>query len=230
MTDRHLPRPRDHDGAAPDATVPDAADLPQGWVALGERRWWTPWTGLQSLPLVLIAVNLVNMSWSLTRLTDLPFAVALAVALAVPLVSIVVVIVVLARRWPLGSVSLGSDALRAGAHTVALASVDAARIGVVRRRRRAPIVTLRLSAGTGMRAEVVLRDHRGRTSDAEQRLVLAEALRRSSVAVPVSPDDPTGRFTRLNFPAHLERDAAVAMALRPEDADVHLRPRRLYQR
>ena len=208
-----------------------AADaLPQGWVTLGERRWWAPWAGVQWFLLVLLAVNVMQIAWFLTRLFDLPFAGGLAAAVVVPVVLVVATVLVRARRWPVAAVSLGSDSLRSGARTVPLAAVDAAQIGVVRRRGRPSIVTLRLSAGSAVRAEVVLRDHRGQALDDGRRRVLVEALRRSSVAVPVSPDDPTGRFTRLNFPAHLDGDAAVAMVLDPGAADAVVEPRRLYQR
>ncbi|MBP1240663.1 hypothetical protein ABID92_002835 [Frigoribacterium sp. PvP120] len=207
-----------------------AAALPQGWVTLGERRWWTPWAGVQWFLLVLVAVNVMQIAWFLTRLLDVPFTGGLAAAVLVPIVVVVATVLVRAHRWPVAAVSLGSDSLRSGARTVSLAAVDAAQIGVVRRRGRPSIVTLRLSAGKAARAEAVLRDHRGQALDDDRRLVLVEALHRSSVAVPVSPDDPTGRFTRLNFPAHLDGDAAVAMALDPGAADALVEPRRLYQR
>ncbi|MCJ1672227.1 MULTISPECIES: hypothetical protein [unclassified Rathayibacter] len=44
---------------------------------------------------------------------------------------------------------------------------------------------------------------------------MLELLRGSSIETPTSRDDPTGRFAAVNFPAHLTRDQAIALAERP---------------
>lgn len=40
-------------------------------------------------------------------------------------------------------------------------------------------------------------------------------MRRSSIAVPQTPDDPRGRFARYNFPGSLSRADALAVVLTP---------------
>ena len=210
---------------------PDADALPQGWVVIGTRDWRSVWgAGAQPFFLSLISLHLINIAATFAA-DGVPVVVTIGTALALVVVTVAVAWVARTRRWPLAAVSLGTGELRAGSRTVELASVDAAQIGVLPQRRREPVVTLRLSAGGKARVEAFLRDRRGATLTDEHRLVLAEALRRTSIVLPVSPDDPKGRFTRINFPGHLDRDEAVASALRPETADAHvLGAKRLYQR
>jgi hypothetical protein len=48
---------------------------------------------------------------------------------------------------------------------------------------------------------------------------VAEIVRRSNIAVPQTPNDPTGRFARYNFPASLNRDDALEVVLNPPTMD-----------
>jgi hypothetical protein len=197
---------------------PQAAHTPLGWVSIGERRWWTMWSNVQWIFVVLIAGNVVNISVSLARLWEVPFPVAVLASLGVLAVVLAVVTVVHHRRWPSVAVSLGTGELRAGGRVIPLASVTAAQFGFVPIRKRDPVLTLRLLSGEKARAEVLLRDRRGHGLPAEQQQVLAEAIRRTAVAMSVWRDDPSGRFARYNFPGHIDRDDAVAVVLHPPRA------------
>jgi membrane protein YdbS with pleckstrin-like domain len=205
--------------AADESDGPQAARTPLGWVSIGERHWWTMWSNVQWFLVVLLAANVANMSVSLARQWDVPVPVAVLAPLGVLAVAFVVVTVVHHRRWPPVAVSLGSGELRAGGRVIPLASVNAAQFGSVPIRKRDPVLTLRLLSGEKARAEVLLRDRRGHELPVEQQQVLAEAIRRTAVAMPVSRDDPSGRFARYNFPGHIDRDDAVAVVLHPPRAD-----------
>jgi hypothetical protein len=201
-----------------DADDPDVTHAPLGWVSIGERHWWTMWSNVQWFLVVLLAANVANITVSLARQWEVPFPVAVLAPLGVLAVVFVIVTVVHHRRWPSVAVSLGSDELRAGARVIPLASVTAAQLMVLPIRKRDPVLILRLLSVEKARAEVLLRDRRGHELPAEQQQVLAEAIRRTTVAMPVSRDDPSGRFARYNFPGHVDRDDAVAVVLRPPRA------------
>jgi hypothetical protein len=79
---------------------------------------------------------------------------------------------------------------------------------------RSDVLVLRLTAKEA-RVEIILRDRRGPRLDGTSTWVLAEALRRTSVAMPTSAADPTGRFGRYNFPGHVGRDDAIELVERP---------------
>jgi len=81
--------------------------------------------------------------------------------------------------------------------------------------RETRVVLLRIAAGKRARTEFVLRDKRGETLDERTRNALAEAIRRTAIAMPVSKDDPTGRFARYNFPVNITLEDAVAVVLAP---------------
>ena len=78
---------------------PQVAHTPLGWVSIGERRWWTMWSNVQWIFVVLIAGNVANISVSLARLWEVPFPVAVLASLGVLAVVLAVVTVVHHRRW-----------------------------------------------------------------------------------------------------------------------------------
>lgn len=194
----------------------DAAgnSLPHGWIAIGERRWHSAWIGGTWLFAALFIANGLNLGIILGRIFDVsPFAVA-GVLLLVLMAILAVVTFVGNRRWPQPAVNLDTSELRAGPKVVPLASIDSASLGISRLK-KTRVVILRISAGKEARAEFVLRDRKDRTPDPITTLVLAEALARTSVIMPVSKDDPTGRFSHYNFPGRITREEAVAVALSP---------------
>jgi len=188
--------------------------LPHGWVPMGERRWHSAWIGGTWLFAALFIANGLNLSIMLGRIFDTsPFAVA--GALLVALVAILALVTfVRNRRWPQPAVNLDTSELRAGTNVLPLAHVDSASVGVTPLK-KARVVILRITAGKEARVEFVLRDRRDQTPGPTTALVLAEALRRTSIMMPVSKDDPTGRFAHYIFPGHITREEAVALALAP---------------
>lgn len=191
-----------------------APAFPHGWVHIGERQWHSAWIGGTWLFAALFVANGLNLSVILGRMFDLsPFAMAGVLSLI--LVAILALVTfVQNRRWPQPAVNLDTSELRAGTKIVPLARIDSASLGVTPLK-KTRVVILRVTAGREARAEFVLRDRKDRTPDTATTRVLAEALRRTTIVMPASKDDPTGRFARYNFPGHITREEAVALALTP---------------
>jgi len=197
----------------PEPAPDEAGDLPQGWVRVGERRWWSSLAGVGTLTFVFLGVY---GGAQLGRLfedivpwpTNLLFGVLTAGA--------VLVVSTLIRnvRYPQPWVNLDTNELRAGdSRTIALSDIDRALIPsdpAV----RSEVLTLRLVAKQA-RVEIILRDRKGPRLDPGSTRALAEAVRRTSIAMPTSPDDPGGTFARYNFPGHIDLDAAVALVQQP---------------
>ena len=176
------------------------------------------WSNFQWLFVLLIAANAGNLAVTVARGWHVSvWAVVGGLAVALVLV-FAATTVIRNRRWPTVGVNLGSSELRVGDHAVPLASVNAAQLAVFSVRRRDPALVLRLTSVEPARAKVFLRDRRGHTLPDDQRMVLAEAVRRTSIAMPVSRDDPSGRFARYNFPGHVSLEDTVSLIARPPTA------------
>lgn len=191
-----------------------APAFPHGWVLIGERQWHSAWIGGTWLFAALFIVNGLNFSIFVGRMFDVsPFAMA-GVLLLILVAILALVTFVRNRRWPQPAVNLDTSELRAGRKVVPLAHIDSASLGVTPLK-KTRVVILRITAGREARAEFVLRDQKDRTLGATPSRVLAEALRRTTIIMPVSKDDPTGRFAHYNFPGHITREEAVALVLAP---------------
>ncbi|MBF4624805.1 hypothetical protein ITJ40_11190 [Clavibacter sp. VKM Ac-2872] len=83
--------------------------------------------------------------------------------------------------------------------------------------RRDPLV-IRLDLADGARFRVVLAIGATDALSAERTEALLTAVRGSRIAAPTASYDPDGRFTHLNFPGSLDRDAAVALVEHPQSA------------
>jgi len=117
-------------------------------------------------------------------------------------------------RYPQPWVNLDTDEFRAGSHrTLRLDHIDRALIPADPAV-QAEVLTLRLTAKEA-RVEIILRDRKGPRLDEPSTRVLTEALRRSSIAMPTSPHDPTGKFARYNFPGHIDLDDTLTLVARP---------------
>ena len=81
-------------------------------------------------------------------------------------------------------------------------------------RNRSVLLTLGTS---GRRSGVVMvRNRLGSSLDEKARTALLALLHASTIATPVSPDDPTGTFAHVNFPGHLSKaDAITLVATNP---------------
>lgn len=197
---------------------PSPSALPQEWTKIGDRRWWTMWSNFQWLFVLLIAANAGNFAVTVARGWHVPIGIVVGGLAGALVLVFAATTIIRNRRWPTVEVSLAKSELRVGDRAVSLASVDAAQLAVFPIRRRDPALVLRLTSSEPTRAEVFLRDRRGHTLPDEQRLVFAEAVRRTSIAMPVSRDDPSGRFARYNFPGNVSLEDTVRLIARPPTA------------
>ena len=195
-----------------------ASPLPQGWTKIGDRRWWTMWSNFQWLFVLLIAANGGNVAVTVARGWHVPIWIVVGGLAGILVLVFAATTIIRNRRWPTVEVNLANSELRVGDDAVPLASVTAAQLAVFPVRRRDPALALRLTSLKPARAEVFLRDRRGHTLPDDQRLLFTEAVRRTSIAMPVSRDDPSGRFARYNFPGHVSLEDTVQLIARPPSA------------
>jgi hypothetical protein len=203
----------DEPGAAPDEPDAPDASLPSGWVRIGERGWWSSWAGYSTVFVVTMIVYLgAQAGRFFGGLVPWPSNILVGAVVVAALLGVGTAVrnAVFPQPW----VNLDTAQLRAGARrTVALADLDRATVPVDPAM-KSDVLVLRLAAKEA-RVEIILRDRRGPRLDGTSTRVLAEALRRTSVAMPTSSADPTGRFGRYNFPGHIGLDDAIALVERP---------------
>ncbi|WP_123520131.1 hypothetical protein [Frigoribacterium sp. PhB24] len=196
---------------------PAPTELPHGWVRIGERRWWSTWVGATTAFAFLAAIQAVQFFF---RIAEIGFRwdLALLVAVGVTVGIFALITVIRNARAPQPWIDLDSGQLRAGTRRpIPLVQVDRAVLTTAPVGTGGRVLVLRLTAEEA-RVEFILRDRQDATLDPISTAVLAEALRRTSVAMPTSIHDPSGRFARYNFPGHVGRDDAVALVEHPPAA------------
>ncbi|NQX17971.1 hypothetical protein [Rathayibacter sp. VKM Ac-2857] len=158
---------------------------------------------------VLIGVGVVSEALD-------PDALPLAARVAILAGSFVLLgvlpLVVHAILRPAPFADLSARTVRVGSRVTPFASFTAARrvdTGGGSKR-----VVLEVSA-PGQKVLLELRDRLGRITTDPTRDAVVTFLRGSSVAMPSSSDDPTGRFAHVNFPQHLTREQAIELASAP---------------
>ncbi|MFG6444496.1 hypothetical protein ACFXQA_04405 [Microbacterium sp. P07] len=197
----------------PPSAEHEAVGLPAGWVRIGNRRWWSTWAGVSTAFFVLgslyLAIQLGRLFWAVV---PLPVAVIFGAIAAGGVLALITVI--RNARYPQPYVNLETDTLRAGnRRTLALNSIHHAVVPTDPSLTNGTLI-LRLIA-VDARVEIILRNRNGPRLDRSSTQVLAEALRRTAIAMPSSADDPTGRFARFNFPGHIDRNDAIALVENP---------------
>lgn len=201
----------------PAPAEPAPTELPHGWVRVGERRWWSTWVGATTAFAFFAAIQGVNFFF---RIAETAFRWDLALLIGIGVTVGIVAVITLIRNAlaPQPWVDLDSGQLRAGTRRpIPLTQVDRAVLTTAPVGNGGRVLVLRLTAKEA-RVEFILRDRKDATLDPTSTAVLAEALRRTSVAMPTSIHDPTGRFARYNFPGHVDRDDAVALVEHPPAA------------
>ncbi|TFD54056.1 hypothetical protein E3T55_05090 [Cryobacterium frigoriphilum] len=196
-----------------------AARLSSGWTRLDRAGWWSTFAAGPG-NIALVAIVPVNLGSALARAADVSawWGLLLSVGAIVPLVSLLYLVQRL--RYPQPWVNFDTGELRAGHRAAPLVNITWARLDMLdRQRSHTRMLTLRFGAENGPRASVRLRSRRGQTLSAAVTAVVSEIVRRSSIAVPQSRDDPTGSFARYNFPGSLSRNDALDVVLNPPTID-----------
>jgi hypothetical protein len=186
--------------------------LPSDWTTVGFVPFWRRlrlrFTFPSRMPLLgtLLAVNL------LFQLAHIFFRESLGTGgilllLGVILAALFGALVVATLRWRAPDVDSDASHLRVGRDVFAVEEISRAVFLNARGH-----WYLKLTAPRHRAAVFCVRSPRHPELDERERELVAEVLRRSSVAVPErrpDPYDPKGRFARLDHPTHLSRDEAV---------------------
>ncbi|QHC72688.1 hypothetical protein [Rathayibacter sp. VKM Ac-2805] len=141
----------------------------------------------------------------------LPLAARLAVLVGALVVLNVLPLVVHAIRQPAPYADLSAETVRVRSRVTPFASFTTARRIETGRSKQ---VVLEVSA-PGQKVLLELRDRLGRVTTDPTHDAILTFLQGSSVAMPSSSDDPTGRFAHVNFPQHLTREQAIELASHP---------------
>jgi hypothetical protein len=91
--------------------------------------------------------------------------------------------------------------------------------------RKPSLRVLRLLTRGGDSCSIVVATEKGMALTAEQSDALVTAVRGSSIAPPYTSDDPTGRFSHVNFPLDLDIPRTVAYIESPPPAPAKRRRR-----
>jgi hypothetical protein len=183
---------------------------------------WVVLAGVTLLPTYLGIARLVEESIGGGWITVVLAAVAIEAAVLGCVVALIV------RRTPALEVDVARGLVRLRREEIPFADFTGARVEVQvppargRDRQAAPArvpadaVVLALSTSTGRACRIVLLVGDRRVQSERATAALVAAVRGSSIVAPASPDDPDGRFTRINFPGHLDADDAVDLLRAPE--------------
>jgi hypothetical protein len=193
--------------------------LPSGWVRLVRNGWVTEFATTGSIMLIWLVVlgNTTNLI-----VDDVAFHVRLLVWLGIVLGGLLVIFAWYRFR-PFAQVNFDTDEIRRGRRTMPLSDIRWARLEVVETQKSRSIAVA-IGAGKwhigseGIRrglASYVVRTAGGQTPPLERARLVAEVLRRSTIELPETSDDPTGKFTWFNFPGSLTREQAIEIVLNP---------------
>ena len=91
--------------------------------------------------------------------------------------------------------------------------------------RKPSLRVLRLLTRGGDSCSIVVATQKGMALTPEQSAALVEAVRGSAIAPPYTSDDPTGRFSHVNFPMDLDIPRTLAYIESPPPAPTSRRRR-----
>ena len=195
----------------------DGGQLPEGWVPLGEYRWFTAAAALSTIPSGFFTYWLALQVFELG--VRLPQGVGIATRIFCGLVAlaVAVAVIVLFQRWraPRPFANFDTGEVRFGRRrTVPMSDIVWAQL-IVPSTDKARSVSLVFGTEKKDLAAFRLIDQRGRVLDQSTVHLVAEVLKRTSIVMPTSEYDPSGRFAKYNFPTNVTREEAVDLVLRP---------------
>ncbi|WP_157480225.1 hypothetical protein [Leifsonia sp. Root227] len=191
---------------------PDTGRTQSTWTRLGRVPWW-PMLAFASP----VLPTFVFLDWLVTALLlpddgSLLVRSLMAIAIAAAVVALIVISI---RLWaPVTWVDIAGGRIRSGRHVAAFHDIVECRLLVSASLGRRTL-SLMLGDGHGMRAGVLLRDARDRPLTAKDASALGAAVLGSNIAMPVSREDPKGRFARYNFPDHVTKEEAAQLVAAP---------------
>jgi len=182
-----------------------------GWVALDPTPWWMPILGTNLLATTLFPAVL---AFQLATVFDLPPVWWIPVMLGTGVFTLAATVVAAQILYPRGYLNPETSTVRAGRAQIPYAEITEARLlPSASKKRRALLLVLRTEKKR--RATVLLRDAKQQTLEPEVAALVQDLLRQSNIQMPVSPDDPKGRFARFNFPTNVTKEEALALVAHP---------------
>ena len=181
------------------------------WVALGSAGWWASFAA-SPLPLALAPVFIPYLV--LLVLPDLPLAQKAAAMLAVFLLAWGLTLGLARTLYPAAGLNAATATIRVGRKSVPYSGITSAQLLVASPKAHRALHLL-LKDDYGVRVVVLVRDGKLRTLPPREADLVQDLVRRSSIAMPTSHDDPTGRFARYNFPTHVTRAEALELLEHP---------------
>jgi hypothetical protein len=186
------------------------ADDP-GWVALHPTPWWMPILGTNLVSTTLFPALL---AFQLGTLFDVPPVWWLPLTIGTAAFFLAATVLAAQMLHPRGYLNPASSTLRAGRAKIPYAEIIEARlIPSASKKRRALLLVLRTEQKR--RATVLLRDAQQQTLEPGVAALVQDMLQRSNITMPVSPDDPKGRFARFNFPTNITKEEALELVAHP---------------
>ncbi|PPF85136.1 hypothetical protein C5B96_06755 [Subtercola sp. Z020] len=186
------------------------------WVTLSGVSWFTPLLIASPLILFLLLSNGVRLAAIFLHGVPHPWSIVLLVVIGALIACLIVAIVRLI--YPPVQLNAGRGLIRAGQRTAAYSEVSTAQLLVTATSARRGL-TLLLRTRTGVRAIILIRDGKQRTLAPKAADLVRDLIERSGIELPVSPDDPKGKFARYNFPDHVTRADALALVEHPPALD-----------
>lgn len=190
-------------------------DRPAGWVRLTSRtiRQRMGDGALAVAPNLIFAILLVQFG-------DVVFgALEPALAIALTLVSIMVmaalVVVVYTVVNPIAHANFTTRQLRIRGRLLRFEEIDTAMIVIAQPTAKHRSIAIRFGKDRGRKTAVTLRVDAELVLSEEERDRIIALLELTSIRMPRSPYDPTGKFARYNFPENLDREAAIDLVRDP---------------
>lgn len=183
------------------------------WVELGSAPWWMSVLGMGSGPL-LLAFYPPLLVLQLTLIFDVPLIWAAVLAIATCAGCVALGVSLMRLVYPPASLNPATSTLRAGRRQARYSEITSAQLLVSTSKTRRS-VTLVLRSDRKLRGSVLVRDAQQHTLDPRVTALVQDLVRQSNITMPVSPNDPKGKFARYNFPRNITKEEALELLAHP---------------
>jgi len=181
------------------------------WGTLGNAGLWASFAA-SPLALALVPVWLPYLI--VVFLPALPLVPKLIVLLVVVVLVWALTLLIARLSYPAARLNAATSVIRVGRKSVPYAGITSAQLLVANPRGRRALHLL-LRDEYGVRVVVLVRDGQLRTLPPRDAALIQDMVRQSSIMMPTSHDDPTGRFARYNFPTHVTKTEALDLLEHP---------------
>lgn len=184
---------------------------------VGNQSWWAP---------VLLFTPSFALVYPVFIITDgfareLPLALRITIDVAALAVAVVLALAGSRFFYRRPFVNPTEGTIRTGQRQAKFAQLSSAKLITGSSKSRLPFVLV-VKSDTGLRAAIPIRDAKGRALDPGIAAHVQDMIRQSSITMPVSPDDPTGRFARFNFPENVSQEDALELVTHPPESQSDL--------